>query len=140
MAQLSECIYLSRSLIAPHSVDLLDIERAAMRNNPKHGISGCLYVDATFFVQLLEGPEPAIDCMLTALRRDRRHIGMLILRMRPLTQRRFANGSLLIHDGTATCGASRLRPSREDLARAESGDASGLLQYLDQFQPTGSGH
>lgn len=140
MAQLSECIYLSRSLIAPHSVDLLDIERAAQRNNPQHGISGCLYVDATFFLQLLEGPEPALNGMLAALRRDRRHIGMLILRKRPLSQRRFADRAMMIFDGTASGVRSDIQPSPLDLHEAEKGDATRLLQLLDAFEPTGPRH
>lgn len=140
MAQLSEIIYLSRSLIAPHSVDLLDIERAALRNNPQHGISGCLYIDATFFVQLLEGPEPALNSMLAALRRDRRHIGMLMLRERRLSQRKFADRAMMIFDGTASGVTSGIQPSPLDLHEAEKGDATRLLQQFDAFEPSGTRH
>ncbi|WP_071796356.1 BLUF domain-containing protein [Natronohydrobacter thiooxidans] len=140
MAQLSECIYLSRSLIAPHSVDLLDIGRAALRNNPQHGISGCLYVDSTFFAQLLEGPLPTLHRLLAILRRDRRHVGMLILRERPLTQRRFEHWSMKIIDGTAAGVSPHLSALPDALREAEAGDATRLLRQLDAFATACAGN
>lgn len=137
MVQLSECIYQSRSLISPHSVDLLDIERAALRNNPDFDITGCLYIDATFFVQLLEGPDPALQELLASLRRDRRHIGMLILRERAITERRFADWPMMLLDGCAKLPAPETTFRADDLQAAERGDATRLLQQIDKLTPSG---
>lgn len=138
MAQLSQCIYLSRSLIAPHSVDLLDIERSALRNNPELGISGFLYVDATFFVQLLEGPTQALAELLSTLRRDRRHIGMLILRERPLEARRFAEWPMMIFDGCASAQSQRKIFGADELLAADRGSATQLLHRIDTLTPSGT--
>jgi hypothetical protein len=65
-------IYASTALFPPRDV-LLDIVRTADRANAEHGLSGMLCYGASRYVQLLEGPRPALDRLAWRLARDMRH-------------------------------------------------------------------
>ncbi|MFN7003644.1 MAG: BLUF domain-containing protein [Roseinatronobacter sp.] len=139
MAPLRSCTYLSRSLIAPHSVDLLDIERAAVRNNSRNEITAFLYFDGTFFVQLIEGPAQFIGMLLQHLERDPRHIGMVILRDCTISQRHFATWDLYLCDGTVHAPRNGFSLRDAAILSAEQGDSTELLQSLEQFSPSERG-
>jgi hypothetical protein len=65
-------IYASAALFPPRDV-LLDIVRVAEHANSGHGISGMLCYGACRYVQLLQGPRPALDRLAWCLARDLRH-------------------------------------------------------------------
>lgn len=79
-------IYASTALFPPRDV-LLDIVRVAERENAVHGISGLLCYSATRYVQLLEGPGPALDRLWRALARDLRHRILWTARHPPAARR-----------------------------------------------------
>lgn len=71
----SQChsfIYASAAVFPPRDV-LLDIVRTAESANAAHGLSGMLCYGASRYVQLLEGPRPALDRLAWCLARDMRH-------------------------------------------------------------------
>jgi Sensors of blue-light using FAD len=47
---------------------------SSRRNNPKHDITGCLIVRHDLYLQLLEGPEAAVDALFARIAVDNRHL------------------------------------------------------------------
>ena len=127
--------YLSMSNIPAHSVDMLDIERAALRNNPIDGLTGFLYFDGIFFLQVLEGKRQALDNMLAKLHVDPRHSDVTILRDQPLPHRQFGAWSMAFCDGTARHARFGFRPLRTELNRAQRADPGDILSRLDALRP-----
>lgn len=79
-------IYASTALFPPRDV-LLDIVRTAERENARHGLSGMLCYSAARYVQLLEGPEAALDALWRNLARDLRHRMLWTVRCAPAPRR-----------------------------------------------------
>ncbi|MBC7497205.1 MAG: BLUF domain-containing protein [Sphingomonadaceae bacterium] len=46
----------------------------ARRNNRRDGLTGALICRADLYLQLLEGPEPAVEAALARIERDDRHV------------------------------------------------------------------
>jgi hypothetical protein len=71
-------IYASRpTRLSPTDVE--DINAISVRNNAAHGITGVLIHDETFFLQIIEGPEDAVDALLRQLEKDPRHTEMSVV-------------------------------------------------------------
>jgi len=66
----------------------------ARRNNPLHDITGALICRADIYLQLLEGPEAAIDIAYAHIRADDRHMDLVELRRAPITERLFPNWAM----------------------------------------------
>lgn len=74
-------LYVSRAAPETDQAEVYRIIRAAHARNRAEGLSGALVFLDGHFVQLLEGPAPAVAAGLARIRADRRHHG-LELRMR----------------------------------------------------------
>lgn len=48
----------------------------ARRNNPRNDITGCLICRQDLYLQLLEGPEAAIDALYAKIKADDRHLAV----------------------------------------------------------------
>jgi len=79
-------IYVSTALYPPPDV-LLDIVRVCERENLAHGISGMLCYSATRYIQLLEGPRPALEQLWDNLANDLRHRILWTVRHPPAARR-----------------------------------------------------
>lgn len=66
------------------------LARARAHNEPL-GISGMLVYDDGFFVQVLEGPEEAVQPLFAAIERDPRHTNMRLLLRHTLAEKEFEN-------------------------------------------------
>lgn len=55
---------------------LAGILMQARRNNLRDGLTGALIVRADVYVQLLEGPNEAVDACFARIRRDNRHLAV----------------------------------------------------------------
>ena len=69
--------------VSAASHDLADGELAAIldvsrRNNAAQGITGALAYHDRAFVQVLEGPEAAVEALLATIARDPRHMGVTV--------------------------------------------------------------
>lgn len=133
MHDLESLIYISRPAIRPHSIELLDIADACLRNNPLHDLTGFLYFDRSFFVQVLEGESARIETLCATLLDDPRHYGMRVLRRAPILRRRFACWDMALCDGTSPYPLFGFKPSRKLLEAAKQGDASALLSAIDSM-------
>ena len=90
--------------------DLRDEELAAIldvsrRNNAARGITGALAYHDRAFVQVLEGPEAAVEALLVTIARDLRHTELTVCDRARVDERAFGTWSM-----------GWVRPS--DLARA----------------------
>jgi hypothetical protein len=71
-------IYASRpTQLSP--TDIEDIEAISARNNAARGLTGILIHDAAFFLQIIEGPDEAVDALLRTLEKDPRHTDMAVV-------------------------------------------------------------
>ena len=70
--RLKQIIYVSEK--ANKSSDsLTDIYDISQKNNPENEISGCLLVGSNSFLQLLEGPDSAVEKLYSKIKLDSRH-------------------------------------------------------------------
>lgn len=93
--------YVSKSLVRPHSPEMLSIVRACLQRNPRMEISGALWFDNWHFFQVLEGPLRAIRRLFERIRSDERHRYVVEIDLRPLPARRFARWPMKFVDGTS---------------------------------------
>lgn len=70
--QLHRVFYVSRTLLQD-DYDIQKIVQASRTHNPARNITGALAFSGDHFAQLLEGPQPALEALLTSIRRDPRH-------------------------------------------------------------------
>lgn len=61
----------------------------ARRNNPRDAITGALICRRDLYLQLLEGPQPAVETRYSSIARDNRHVDVVKRVSRPVTQRLF---------------------------------------------------
>ena len=70
--QLKQVIYVSE--ISDTSSDsLTNIYDISQKNNSKSGISGCLLIGSNSYLQLLEGPDSAVENLYSKIKVDSRH-------------------------------------------------------------------
>lgn len=86
--------YTSRAQLDLTEDDLLEIHETARHLNVLDGITGLLIFDGNRFLQIIEGPEDAIDELVERLRRDRRHSAFELRDERSINERTFSQWSM----------------------------------------------
>jgi hypothetical protein len=66
----------------------------ARRNNPRDAITGALICRHDLYLQLLEGPEAAVEARYVRIARDDRHLEVVKRVSRPVTERMFPNWAM----------------------------------------------
>ncbi len=93
MTDLIQLIYSSK----PFGFDeaaLNGILMIARRNNPRDAITGALICRHDLYLQLLEGPEAAVEARYVRIARDDRHLEVVKRVSRPVTERMFPNWAM----------------------------------------------
>ncbi len=93
MTDLIQLIYSSK----PFGFDeaaLNGILSIARRNNPRDGITGALICRHDLYLQLLEGPQAAVEARYLSIARDDRHLDVVKRVSRPVTERMFPNWAM----------------------------------------------
>jgi len=102
--------YASILSISQEEVDptLSVILAAALKNNPKHDITGMLYVDreSKALVQVLEGPKDAVLTLYEIIKADDRHFGLNLIEQNPIDSRVYPEFGMAL---ARTSGASQLQ-------------------------------
>ena len=75
---------------------LCNIVAMASLRNPGLGITGVLYCDGAYFIQILEGPRAAVEALMAAILRDPRHTDINIVAHGPHPRRDFAAWSMTL--------------------------------------------
>lgn len=79
--------------------DVSDILTVSRRNNQRDDITGLLYSDGGRFLQVLEGPEAAVEATFARIAKDDRHRATVILSRAEITERQFGNWAMAhLHD------------------------------------------
>ena len=94
MTDLIQLIYSSQ----PFGFDeatLSGILLTARRNNPRDAITGALICRHDLYLQLLEGPQAAVETRYSSIARDDRHADVVKRVSRPVTERMFPNWAML---------------------------------------------
>lgn len=68
---------------------------AARRNNPRDAITGALICRRDIYLQLIEGPAPAIDALYARILADDRHANVELLLTEGLGERMFPAWAML---------------------------------------------
>lgn len=68
-----------------------DILTVSRRNNARDRITGLLYADAGRFLQVLEGPEDAVEAAYARIQGDARHRAIVMLSRRTIDRRAFGH-------------------------------------------------
>lgn len=89
-----QVLYISKSTRAMSDAELHDIASKARLMNEQTGITGALLFVENSFVQVIEGEDGPIECLLAALRADIRHRDLIILMDRKVPSRDFKNWSM----------------------------------------------
>jgi hypothetical protein len=66
----------------------------ARRNNPRDAITGALICRHDLYLQLLEGPQAAVEARYGSIARDDRHLEVVKRVSRPVTERLFPNWAM----------------------------------------------
>ncbi len=91
--RLMQLIYASRPF-GFDSAMLNGILSDARRLNPQNDVTGALICRADLYLQLLEGPEPAVEATFARITRDDRHVEVQRLVTRPIEQRLFPDWAM----------------------------------------------
>lgn len=74
---------------------LAGILLSARRNNPRDGITGALICRHDLYLQLIEGPAPAIDALYARIAQDDRHNDVNLLLESEVAERLFPDWAML---------------------------------------------
>ena len=76
---------------------VLEVVREALRNNPRHGIGGCLFFNAATYrvLQVLEGPHAAVLALYEVISRDMRHEQCTLLSAHRTAHRQYEDWGML---------------------------------------------
>jgi hypothetical protein len=112
-------LYVSRKALpaVAEEHEIAQIVQWSMQRNLQLEVTGLLLATAGHFAQILEGPQPAIDALMTRIRRDWRHQNVRVLRETEIENRFFPNWSLG-YSGWSDYLASFIAPLAEGAAPA----------------------
>lgn len=86
--------YISRYNPNNAPIELARILEQAQKNNERRAITGVLVINENYFLQSIEGSRPAINELLRALSRDKRHFSLQVIECCEINQRRFSKWSM----------------------------------------------
>ena len=128
--RIKHVIYISKPTHFDHMV-LENILTTSRAKNPASGITGNLIYHADLFLQMLEGPELAVNALYETICADSRHSEIVKLREEYFSQRLFASWAM------KNDGHQSWMLSRSQIAKFSSEDALSLFDRLsrenDQF-------
>lgn len=91
---INQLIYISQAARKMSSEDLLDILKIAKEKNQKIDVTGSLFYNGGWFLQVLEGPLSTLNLLYKKIEKDPRHKNSRILYNQPATFRTFTRWSM----------------------------------------------
>ncbi len=80
---------------ADSGLRMSDILNEARAGNARDGITGVLTAVNGQFLQIIEGPEAALNRLMVKLQRDPRHTDLTVIERRPTARRRFGDWDMV---------------------------------------------
>lgn len=87
-----QLIYLSKASRPFDSVDFLKLLTSARKNNINLRVTGSLFYNGDWFLQVLEGDLPTIQDLFRKIENDNRHMQAKVLYLKPGKNRKFLAG------------------------------------------------
>ncbi len=87
-------IYVSSAVRDFSEDELVRLLKKARLSNQRLGITGMLLYKDGNFMQVLEGPEVAVEALFSKISKDKRHHGTILLFTRKITEREFPDWSM----------------------------------------------
>ena len=94
-----QLVYISTVKTCVDQAMLDSILAASRRNNDRVGVTGLLVSGGRRFLQVLEGPEPAVLATYARIMADPRHRGFVLISRTPVEARDFGNWSMAHRHG-----------------------------------------
>lgn len=94
MTTINQLVYVSQAVRKMSSEELLEIQRIAKENNARIDVTGSLFYNGGWFLQVLEGPLATLDTLYAKIEKDPRHKNSRILYNEPATFRTFTRWSM----------------------------------------------
>ena len=91
---INQLVYISQAVRKMSSEDLNAIQRTAKENNVKIDVTGSLFYNGGWFLQVLEGPVATITDLYRTIERDPRHKNSRLLYNEPAKFRTFTRWSM----------------------------------------------
>ena len=91
---LHQLVYLSQSTSKMSSDDLLPILNQAKPNNAAIDVTGSLFYNGGWFLQVLEGPAATLSALYEKISKDPRHTNLRLLYNEPAEFRTFTRWSM----------------------------------------------
>jgi hypothetical protein len=91
---INQLVYISQSVRKMSGEDLNAIQRAAKENNQQFDVTGSLFYNGGWFLQVLEGPVQTITDLYRKIERDPRHKNSRLLYNEPAKFRTFTRWSM----------------------------------------------
>lgn len=91
---INQLIYISQATRKMSSEDLLDILKIAKEKNQKIDVTGSLFYNGGWFLQVLEGPLSTLNTLYKKIEKDPRHKNSRILYNEPASFRTFTRWSM----------------------------------------------
>lgn len=130
-APLRRLIYRSRSRLgggaAAMGAEIGRILETARSRNECLGVTGALVVRGARFVQVLEGPSPAVQALFDSIAADPRHDQITTIEDRPVAARAFAGWSMAY---VGEAGAPDIPLTLADAGRPVDDEQGRVLQRL----------
>lgn len=91
---LNQLVYISQSTRKMSTEDLNAIQRTAKENNAPIDVTGSLFYNGGWFLQVLEGPAPTLAELYKKIEKDPRHKNSRVLYNEPAKFRTFTRWSM----------------------------------------------
>lgn len=86
---INQLVYISQAVRKMSVEDLRDIHATARTNNERIDVTGSLFYNGGWFLQVLEGPAATLSALYEKIERDPRHKNSRVLYNEPATFRTF---------------------------------------------------
>ena len=91
---LNQLVYISQSTRKMSADELRDILAKAQANNQRIDVTGSLFYNGGWFLQVLEGPAATLSTLYQKIERDPRHKNSRVLYNEPATFRTFSRWNM----------------------------------------------
>lgn len=129
-------IYISRAVRPLNRQELAGLLTDARDRNRRTGVTGLLLYCEGRFLQLIEGPDEAIDCLFAAIGRDSRHREVTLIAREACERRAFATWNMAFEQLTTPEWAtvsSEIRQAAQALAGGGSVEPGRVRAILGNF-------
>lgn len=130
-----QIVYASAETKHMTKVELTEILEKSREKNERLNITGFLLYDDSSFLQVLEGPDAAVEAVMGAIMKDDRHANIRLLSQKQITEREFGDWAMAfaVPEGNTPLGDGFLdyAATREEFS-LEGSEVSQILSLFQQ--------